>query len=183
MNQIKFTGSESISAQPLRTPGSAKCTANQLTALFGRRNQRIQSSQQRAKTGLDHAPDDAVIHVCVPVNQYIAKRHDPRKIRKSSRNCRVQTGKLIERFTNDLKLALHTGPQQLVGHVLGKSFANDESRDSLPSLLRIPQQFGAIRMHRVSCVRQQRVAEKMGWIDCLESLGRQVDQTTPPARP
>jgi len=28
MNQIKFAGSESISAQPLRTPGKAECTAN-----------------------------------------------------------------------------------------------------------------------------------------------------------
>lgn len=26
MNQIKFAGSESISAQPLRTPGKAECT-------------------------------------------------------------------------------------------------------------------------------------------------------------
>ena len=27
MNQIKFAGLDSISAQPLRTPGSAQCTA------------------------------------------------------------------------------------------------------------------------------------------------------------
>jgi len=29
MNQIKFAGSDSISAQPLRTPGRAQCTTNQ----------------------------------------------------------------------------------------------------------------------------------------------------------
>jgi hypothetical protein len=33
MNQIKFAGSESISAQPLRTPGRAECTPS-ASALF-----------------------------------------------------------------------------------------------------------------------------------------------------
>jgi len=35
MNQIKFTGLESISAQPLRTPGSAECTRLRMGAALG----------------------------------------------------------------------------------------------------------------------------------------------------
>ncbi len=36
MNQIKFAGSVSISAQPLRTPGRAECTSNRFASSTAR---------------------------------------------------------------------------------------------------------------------------------------------------
>ena len=68
------------------------------------REKRLQQLKQRTKTVFDHAPDNLVVHSCVPVDQDVAKADDARKI--GNRRCHgsIDAPELVEGFAEDLEL-------------------------------------------------------------------------------
>ena len=81
------------------------------------------------------------------MNQHIAKSDDTRKFSNVGSRGRVEAMKLIERFADDLQLALDCGAQKVVGLVICKGFLGGKPRHAFSCLLRIPQKFSSVRMH------------------------------------
>ena len=61
------------------------------------------------------------------MDQLVAKRHDLRKLRDAGRQGSVQFGQLIERFADDLELALYRGLRHGIGFVGCCVHADDEA--------------------------------------------------------
>jgi hypothetical protein len=96
---------------------------------------------------------NAVVGACVAMNQHIAKSDDAWEFSNGGCCALIETGQLIERFANDLELALNRGAQIVVGLVLDKGFGSREACDPFCCLLGIPQQFTRVRMHKPSGAR------------------------------
>lgn len=62
-------------------------------------------------------PHNAVIDDCVPVRQHVAETDDARQIGYQRSGLRIDTAKVLERFTNDLELSLDGRPTKRIGQV------------------------------------------------------------------
>lgn len=63
----------------------------------------------------DHAPNDPIVHAGLAVDQNVAKPDDAAQIRNRGSDGRIDMAELIERFADNLQLALYGGTKKLVG--------------------------------------------------------------------
>ena len=130
------------------------------------REQTVDGGAQPAKAGLDDAPNQAVVHGGVPVDQHIAEGDDARQLGNLIGDKCIDPRQPVEGFADDLELALDCGTEVFVRFVVGKALAGREACDARGRLLRVPQQLASISVHRRSGFHWRCGRGNRGWRDC-----------------
>ncbi len=78
----------------------------------------------------------------------------------------IDARELVEGFADHLELPFDRGSQEVVCLVVGEAFAGRKARDALGGLLRVPQEFAGISVHRRCGFRWRCARGNRGWRGC-----------------
>ncbi|MCG8455758.1 MAG: hypothetical protein MI919_05710 [Holophagales bacterium] len=87
----------------------------------------MQIFQQILQIFLHHAPHDPVVQPIVVVNQDVPKRDDAPVLSNSVQDLGILTPYPSKGLADDAELSLDRAPEELIGRILGKHLARDES--------------------------------------------------------
>lgn len=118
------------------------------------RKQTAERVTQGWKIRFAYAPHQAVVHICVAVDQNIAERDDARQLGNRGGSFGIDAPQLVHRLADNLELAFDRGPQIFVRLLVLEVLAHSEARDALGGLLRVPQQSTRVSVHRRSGARR-----------------------------
>lgn len=87
---------------------------------------------------LHNSPNGLVIDRRIPMHQDIPERDNPRQIWNAARQIEIEPRKLVQRFADDLELALDGRAQESVTRVIRKCLSARELGNGIRSATRIP---------------------------------------------
>jgi hypothetical protein len=151
-----------ISMSAMRRYGKARSRSQQLCLIAWQKH--VYLTAQIGQAACQDTPYHLMVDVSVPVDQPIAKRNDPLMVTNSRGKSRVPSEHLIERFTDNLKLAFHSGSKHGVGGVIVECLASCKLASQLTGLLDIIQVFSDFqRQHTIPVSLVRSPAENTGY--------------------
>jgi len=129
----------------------------------GGREQRPDGLPKRRQVILDDAPDDAVVHGRITVNQDVAKGDDRAVVRDGHRHLRVVFREAGQGLTDDAELPLDRGAQHLVREVLLEPLAAAEPIDPVRGELDVQEVLARLKPHRARSFPAPRAGGNRDW--------------------